>query len=62
MKCKHTYRRNHPRYDSLYCVTCRAWLETRCRDKKCGFCKDRPAKAPNQKAKGAKARKKAAGE
>lgn len=39
----------HPRYyserwDAFYCKACDEWLEGRCRDHDCEFCKDRPEK------------------
>jgi methionyl-tRNA synthetase len=32
------------KYDCLYCVKCNEWLESRCSDSTCDFCKDRPEK------------------
>lgn len=32
------------RFDAYYCKVCDEWLEGRCRDPACEFCKDRPEK------------------
>jgi hypothetical protein len=31
-------------YDACYCLRCGEWLEDRCNDLSCQYCKDRPAK------------------
>ena len=31
-------------HDAYYCSYCNVWLEHKCKDKKCQFCKDRPWK------------------
>jgi hypothetical protein len=30
------------RYDSHYCPHCNIWLENKCEDESCEYCKDRP--------------------
>ncbi len=32
------------RHDSAYCDACDEWLEEKCDDKNCFYCKDRPDK------------------
>ena len=34
-------------YDAYYCESCDIWLESKCKDKVCGFCSERPDK-PSQ--------------
>jgi len=34
------------RYDAYFCTKCRTWIEGRCRDPECYYCKDRPEKSP----------------
>ena len=34
------------RRDAYYCRVCRRWLEPRCGDRACWFCRGRPARAP----------------
>lgn len=34
------------RYDAWACLECNKWLESKCKTKNCGYCKDRPEK-PN---------------
>lgn len=38
-------------YDAEYCKVCRVWLEVNCGDPYCGYCKNRPEKAPEGEAK-----------
>jgi len=33
-------------FDAAYCATCREWLESRCLDPLCEYCRARPAKPP----------------
>lgn len=33
-------------FDAVYCATCREWLEARCRDPLCEYCRGRPEQAP----------------
>ncbi len=33
-------------YDTVYCVDCREWLESRCPDPLCEYCRKRPATPP----------------
>lgn len=39
--CNRTYSE---RYDNYYCETCDKWLEPKCSDETCVFCKERPEK------------------
>ena len=32
------------RYDSAYCDACDKWLEEKCDDESCFYCKDKPSK------------------
>lgn len=43
-----SWPRRNERYDAYYCPGCLVWLEPPCRDEKCEFCVDRPAKPPTQ--------------
>jgi hypothetical protein len=38
-KCQRCYSE---RYDVYFCPYCNCWLESRCDDPECHFCKDRP--------------------
>jgi hypothetical protein len=29
-------------YDAYFCATCNAWLESRCSDASCSYCRQRP--------------------
>ena len=40
-KCDATPRYNE-KYDSYYCPQCNEWIESKCGDESCEFCKDRP--------------------
>lgn len=41
--CKHP-RSYSERWDAYYCNKCDAWIEDRCGDPDCEFCRDRPEK------------------
>jgi hypothetical protein len=46
--CKCGYKRKYSEeYDAYYCELCNKWLEDKCDDAGCEFCKDRPKK-PNE--------------
>jgi hypothetical protein len=31
-----------PKYDAVYCLRCRAWLDAKCGYKSCSYCSQRP--------------------
>lgn len=35
------------RWDAVYCPSCLIWLEKKCTDPSCEFCKDRPDNPPS---------------
>jgi hypothetical protein len=39
-------------FDAYYCVKCYEWIEKKCKDPKCKFCKNRPEKPPKSNGKG----------
>lgn len=41
----HVVRRNIP-YDAYVCFHCEDWIEDKCSDEECEFCKDRPERPP----------------
>lgn len=43
VKCGTVCVRND-RYDTYYCPECMVWVESKCQDPDCYFCKDRPLK------------------
>lgn len=38
-------------YDAFYCELCNKWLEKKCDDPNCEFCKQRPDKPPKEEEK-----------
>lgn len=36
--------KHHEKYDAYYCSLCNEWLEPKCTDVECMFCKERPEK------------------
>jgi len=44
--CPKENERYSEKYDAFYCVSCFIWLEAKCKDKTCGYCKDRPKFPP----------------
>lgn len=43
-ECDHEDQERSEVYDSYYCVQCLEWLESKCGDPNCDFCKNRPEK------------------
>lgn len=33
-------------HDAIYCPACLEWLEPKCKDESCEFCRNRPEKPP----------------
>lgn len=40
-------RCRNEKYDAYYCKVCRMWLEGKCSDPGCEFCKNRPDEVPD---------------
>lgn len=40
----HNKSKYSEKYDSYYCIDCNRWIEPKCSDPNCEFCKDRPDK------------------
>ena len=36
------------KYDAYYCLDCKIWAESICKDPDCTFCKDRPETPPDK--------------
>jgi len=45
-KCKkcNNFLVYYEKYDAFFCAYCNEWVESKCRDKECEFCKSRPEK------------------
>lgn len=43
--CKHEEKQHSERHDAYFCRKCGEWLESKCKDPDCEFCKDRPERS-----------------
>jgi hypothetical protein len=41
-----TYGLRNSKYDAYYCPVCVQWIEKKCGDENCEYCKDRPDDVP----------------
>lgn len=42
-RCKQDSNRISYLYDAFWCHSCNLWLEEKCKDSTCVYCKDRPS-------------------